>query len=68
MLQLFIMEENKFSELVVRYGVGQYVEPFSALEKKALELVRLHSLDYIQMGKIMDDVKRRLLERSDTPL
>jgi hypothetical protein len=61
------MEEKKFSALVVRYSQGQYVEPFSELEKKALELVRLHSLDYIQMGKIMDEVKRKLLERSDTP-
>jgi hypothetical protein len=65
---LFIMEEEKFSELVVRYSAGQYVGPFSELEKKALELVRLNSLDYAQMGKIMDEVKRKLLERSDTPL
>jgi hypothetical protein len=62
------MEEKKFSVLVLRYSQGQYVEPFSELEKKALELVRLHSLDYVQMGKIMDEVKRKLLERSDTPL
>jgi len=68
MLEFFTMEEKKFSELVARYGQGQYVEAFSELEKKALELVRLNSLDYVQMGKIMDEVKRKLLERSDTPL
>jgi hypothetical protein len=61
------MEEKKFSELVARYSQGQYVEPFYELEKKALELVRLNSLDYAQMGKIMDEVKRKLLERTDTP-
>ena len=60
------MEKEKFADLVLRYSEGQYVEPFSEIERNALELARRNNLDYVQMSQVLEEVKRKLIEKSAT--
>ncbi len=60
------MDKEKFADLVLRYGKGQFVEPFSELERTSLELARRNNLDYLQMSQVLEEVKRKLVEKSTT--